>query len=122
MGRPPAHGETLVVDIDGTLMVWTDGHLSCENKEYVKEAKIASKFEVPVDITIVGPKIKAGLDNPNEPIRALAAMVYVSPGRATILKAPTDVTDLLPFNEEEILFEELEDFCKENNLEVPSDV
>jgi hypothetical protein len=120
MGRPALHGETLVVDIDGTLMVWTDGHLSCDNKEYVKEAKLASKFEVPVDLTIIGPTIPAGLDDPNEPIRALAAMIYVSPGRATILQAPITVTDILPFNEEEIVLEELEEFIKEEKMEIPN--
>lgn len=118
MARPTLHGETLVVDIDGTLLVWTDGHLSCDNKEYLKQAKLASKFDVPVDITVEGPTIPAKLDNPNEPIQALAAMIYVSPGRATILQAPREVTDLLPFNNEDILFEELEDFSNEENLEV----
>lgn len=118
MARPTLHGETLVVDIDGTLLVWTDGHLSCDNKEYLKQAKLASKFNVPVDITIAGPTIPANLDDPNSPIQALAAMIYVSPGRATILQASQDVTDILPFNEEDILFEDLEEFTKEENMEV----
>lgn len=120
MGRPALHGETLVVDIDGVLLIWTDGHLSCENKEYLDKAKLASKFNVPVDITIAGPTIPANLYDPNSPIQALAAMVYVSPGRATILQASPEVTNILPFNNEEIIFEELEDFMKEANMEVPN--
>lgn len=99
MGRPKISGETLVVDIDGDLLVWTDGLISGDNKELVDKAKLASKYEVPTDLTVNGPKIAASLDHPDEPVRALAALIAASPGRATILQLPDELIDLLPFED-----------------------
>lgn len=99
MGRPKLSGDTLVVDIDGDLLVWTDGLISGDNKELVKKAKLASDFEVPTDLTINGPTIPASLNHPDEPVRALAALIAASPGRATILQLPDELIDLLPFDD-----------------------
>lgn len=101
MGRPRKSGDTLVVDIDGDLLVWTDGLISGDNKELIDKAKLASRLEIPTPLTIDGPEVPASLDDPNEPIRALAALVAANPGRATILQAPEEIIALLPFPDED---------------------
>jgi len=101
MGRPLISGESIVVDIDGDLLVWTDGLISGENHELVKKAKQASKFELPTNLTVNGPTVDAFLDDPQQPLKALAALIAASPGRATILNIPDSIIDLLPFDDED---------------------
>jgi hypothetical protein len=95
MSRKNITGQTIAVDADGELLVWTDGHIS-GSAELVKKARYAANIELPVDITFLGPTVIAELDNAENPAGALAAMLSVTPGRGRILDAPKEVLDLLP--------------------------
>jgi hypothetical protein len=99
MARPSITGDTIVVQIENDLLVWTDGKLTGTNKEYVKAAKWMSEYAIPVDITPYGPTFESGLDRKDEPEKALAAMMGAVPGRARILEAPDFLIDLLPFED-----------------------
>lgn len=101
MGRPSITGPTIVVDIDGELLIWTDGLLSGTKKAYVDEAKRLSKYNLPVLLTPFGPEIQADLEAVSSPEQAVAAMVGVLNGRARILQAPDSVLALLPFEDED---------------------
>lgn len=101
MGRPSITGPTIVVDIDGELLIWTDGLLSGTKKEYVDEAKRLSKYHLPVNLTAFGPEIEADLEAVSSPEQAAAAMVGVLNGRAKILQAPDSVFALFPFDSED---------------------
>jgi hypothetical protein len=101
MGRPSITGPTIVVDIDGELLIWTDGLLSGTKKAYVDEAKRLSKYNLPVLLTPFGPEIQADLEAVSSPEQAVAAMVGVLNGRAKIIQAPDSVLALLPFEDED---------------------
>lgn len=101
MGRPSITGSTVVVEIDGDLLTWTDGLLSGTNQEYVEKAKELSKYSSLVNVTLFGPEIIADLYTVETPEAALAAMMGAVPGRGRILQAPQEVLNLLPFDDEE---------------------
>lgn len=101
MGRPSITGTTVVVEIDGDLLTWTDGLLSGTNPEYVEKAKELSQFSALVNVTMFGPEIIADLYTVETPEAAMAAMMGVVPGRGRILQAPKEVLNLLPFDDEE---------------------
>jgi hypothetical protein len=101
MGRPSKTGTTIVVEIDGELLTWTDGLLSGTKKEYVDEAKLLSAIQLPVELTVFGPEVHADLTDVEHPEHALAAMFGVNVGRARLLQAPDSVLDILPFENED---------------------
>jgi len=107
MGRPSKTGETIVVAIDGDLLMWTEGLLSGTNRELVKAARWMSDYNIPQDLSPFGPTIDADLNLVNEPEKALAAMLGAKPGRGRIVKAPVEVLKLIPMEAE--LDEEDED-------------
>lgn len=100
MGRPSITGESIVVVIDDVVLAWTDGHLSGTDRESIKKAKFLSKYGLDVDLSPFGPTVPAGLDDVSAPERATAAMVGVNPGRARIVQAPDSVLNLLPFEQD----------------------
>lgn len=112
MGRPKKSGPSIVVDVDGELIVWTDGLLSCDNREYVKDAKRASFLKVPTDLSFHGPTIPADLDDVENVLGVVAAMIAVNPGRAIILSAPDSVLDALPYEADD---ENLKRWIEEQN-------
>lgn len=97
MVRPSITGETIVVQVEDALLVWTDGLLSSTNREYVKIAKWVSENGLNIDLTPDGPSIKANLEDKEHPEQALAALMGVIPGRGRILQAPDSVLALLPY-------------------------
>ncbi len=97
MVRPSITGETIVVQVEDALLVWTDGLISSTNREYVKTAKWVSENGLNIDLTPDGPTIKANLDDKEHPEQALAALMGVIPGRGRILQAPDSVLALLPY-------------------------
>ena len=101
MGRPSITGDSIVVVIDGDLLIWTDGLLSGTNKALIDAAYRLSKYELPVELSPFGPEIPASLDIVTSPERALAAMMGAKPGRARVLEAPKSVLALIPFMDEE---------------------
>lgn len=100
MGRPKITGPTIVVEIEGNLLIWTDGYLTSTNKELLRTAKFLSTFGLPVQLTPLGPEILAGLDFPDAPERAVAAMLGARPGRGRVLEAPEEVLALFPYEKE----------------------
>ena len=100
MGRPSITGPTIVVAIEGDLLIWTDGFLSGTNPEHVAEARRLSLMEMDVMLTPYGPEIPASLESITFPERALAAMMGVLNGKARILEAPQEVLDLLPIEDD----------------------
>jgi hypothetical protein len=98
MGRPRKETKQLVVEIDGNYLVWSDGHLSGNNPEIIKEAQYLSHYEIDIELTPLGPTIKANVTDAEHPEQALAAMMGAGKGRARLLEAPQEVIDLLPFD------------------------
>ena len=100
MGRPKITGPTVVVEVEGNLLIWTDGLLTGTNKELLKTARFLSTFGLPVSLTPFGPVVLASLDFPDAPERAVAAMLGARPGRGTVLEAPDEVLALFPYEKE----------------------
>jgi len=90
--------ETFAVDIDGSLVVCTDSHISGDYA-LVKQIKLNSYLQLPVSVTPDGPIVAADLTG--EPLNVLAALMSVYPERSRILEAPASVIRQLPYEEEE---------------------
>lgn len=99
MSKRPKTDETIVVQVNNDLLVWTEGRISGTNPELIAAAKWVSEHRLNVDLTPYGPTIVAGLDDKERPDEAVAAMMGAVPGRGIILRAPEEVIDLLPFDE-----------------------
>jgi len=99
MAKPSITGPTIVVDADGEILVWTDGHAS-GSRALLNKAKFAAKIAMSVDLSIVGPSIVAELDNASNPAGALAALMASAPERCRILQAPQDILDLIELDKE----------------------
>lgn len=101
MARPSVTEDTIVIEIDGELLTWTEGKLTGTNEDYVEKAKYLSRYNIEVDLTPFGPTIKADLEDKDSPEQAVAAMVGAVPGRGRIIEAPARIFDLLPFEDED---------------------
>lgn len=88
--------ECFAVDVDGELLVCTNGHVS-GLKGLVDEVKRNSWLGMKVNITPDGPSVVADLEG--EGINVLAALMSVYPERSRILEAPDSVLALLPYDE-----------------------
>lgn len=96
MGRKRKYDEVaVVVEIDGELLTWVNGSISGK-KELLDDVKLFASLGKHVDITPMGPIVRAQIDNIENPMGALAALISVSPGRARILEVPQNVLDRLP--------------------------
>jgi hypothetical protein len=104
MGRKSITDTTLVVDIDGELVVWTEGLVSGP-KALIAAGKFATKIELPVSISVHGPVVVANLDDPKNPVGAFAAIMAMKHGRGRILQAPQELMDVLPFEDADELDE-----------------
>lgn len=89
---------SFAVDIDGELLVCTDGHMGGVPAT-VKEVKRNSWAKLPVMLTREGPEVIADLSG--EPVNVLAALMSIYPERTRILEAPDSVIALLPYDVEE---------------------
>lgn len=88
--------ESYVIDIDGRLIVCTDGRVSADGDLV---AQIKMSVDIGLQVRIVEPYgelITASLD-PNDRIGTVAALVSPSPGRARVLKAPQEVWDYFDY-------------------------
>lgn len=83
----------IAVEVDGVLVVSTDGHISTDSPEL--EAAIKENANVGVFVTIVPPsgrKVLASL-SPDDPVGNLAAMISPSSGRWVAIEIPEYVAD-----------------------------
>lgn len=89
MGRKKLSKETVVVDVNGTLLAWTDGYFSGDLKKINRAKEHARRgeegFPVRIPISHHGPWVTPGN---NHAIRAAAAMIAIDPARSRIVKAP----------------------------------
>lgn len=83
---------SIVVDSDGELLVWTDGSLSGSH-ELKKKVKRASDLEKPVNLIYGVEDVVASLDNIEDYLAVTAAMFAASPGRTRLLEAPKSVME-----------------------------
>lgn len=97
MPRPTITGPTIIVQVENSLLMWTDGYLSTDNPEYRKTANKLTDYQTPVNLTPFGPTIIANINQKNHPEQALAALLGIIPGRGRIIQAPESVLKLLPF-------------------------
>jgi hypothetical protein len=87
-------GKTIVVELNGGLMVWTDGVISGD--EYlVAKAKELSDRKFPIWIDCQSKTFTANLDDPNDRVGAVMAMIGLSPGRAHILEIDDETYEAL---------------------------
>lgn len=119
MARPSISGPSIVVSIDGDVLVWTDGHLTGENKEHIKAAKWLSSYGIPVEVNRDGLTIEAQLDNPENQLGALAAMLGVIPDRGRILEAPSSLMDHIRTDDDEPVYSESEPENYESKVTLP---
>lgn len=89
---------SILVDVDGELIAYTDGHLSGSRKT-INTIKLNSKLKLPINISYAGPEINSDLNA--KPENILAAIMSAYPERSRILEAPKEVLSLLPFEDEE---------------------
>ncbi|MGB3988249.1 MAG: hypothetical protein WBK67_00985 [Minisyncoccales bacterium] len=85
-----AEHEKFAIDVDGELIVCTNGLVSGK-RELVRAIKDAATLELPIQVTVpFGAEVPAGLGT-GDPIRTLAALMHAAPGRCRILEAPAEV-------------------------------
>lgn len=101
IGRLRKPAISIAVDVDGELVLYTDGHISASRKT-ISNIKMNSNLKMPINITYAGPEIISDLNA--EPINVLAAIMSVYPERSRILEAPKEVLDVLPFKDDEELY------------------
>lgn len=101
MSRPAKPVTQIIVKIDRDYLVWTDGFLSGSNKELIDKAKKLSDLEIAIDLTPYGPTIPANLNIITNPEQAVAAMLGAGAGRGFLIKAPREVLDLLPLEDDD---------------------
>lgn len=92
MVMPSKTGETIVVQINRKLLVWTDGQLTGD-KELVQQARLLSRLRVLMHFPFT--EVRCNLDDPNNPAGAIAAMWGVMPGRAHIMEGYPDIVQEL---------------------------
>lgn len=86
--------QSIVVDVDGVLMVATNGQLG-GNQKYANIAKRNSNIMKEVRLVEpYGDLVTADLD-PENPLGITAAMMSIKPGRSRVLDAPRSVLDWL---------------------------
>jgi hypothetical protein len=94
MGKPKKTGKTIVVELDGGLMAWTDGVIS-GNKYLVAKAKELSDERFPIWVRSKLRTFTANLDDPNDRVGAVAAMIGLSVERANILEIDDETFDVI---------------------------
>ena len=93
------HTENIVVDSDGELIVFIEGHLSATNaqRKTIKE-NVLLGYGVRL-IDPFGEEIAPSLD-PKTPLNVVAALFSLAPGRSRLLEAPQSVRDYFELNME----------------------
>lgn len=94
MGRPLLSKPTIVVSIDGRLLAWTDGHLGGD-RELVSLARTLSEDRSLVHIPLTLYPYVACINDKNNRVGAVAAMMGVNPGRAQIIQLDDDTRDMI---------------------------
>lgn len=93
--------ESYAVDVDGRLVVCTDGHISAD-ADLAALIKYNVRLATPVRIVQPhGAQFKASLD-PNDRLGTVAALMSPAPGRARILTAPDSVIAYLDSQDVEV--------------------
>lgn len=94
MGRKPIGNPTIVVGIDDKVLAWTDGHTGGD-REFVKQAQLLSEYGSLVQIPATGYSYIADLDNTDNRVGAIAALMGVNPGRARLLTVDEETLQML---------------------------
>lgn len=83
--------EEYVVVIDDKMLTAVDGHLSGD-KDLLRLAQQNALLRRPIQIAPpYGEPVEAQLDDPNNRLGIIAAMMSPSPGRAKVVRAPYEV-------------------------------
>lgn len=82
---------SIVVDADGEVLVWTDGSLSGPH-ELKKRVKRASDLEKSVNLIYGVEDVTASLTDKKDYLAVTAALFAAAPGRTRLLEAPESVT------------------------------
>lgn len=83
---------TVVVDADGDLIAWVNGSLSGK-KELLDRVKFYADLSFPVEMTPSHAVVEAQIDDPDNTVGALAALLMSKPGRVRILEVPESVIE-----------------------------
>jgi hypothetical protein len=87
-------GKTIVISIGNRLIAWTDGVISGD-KELVEAAKELSLLQFSVWLYERDGPLTANLDDPEDRVGAVAAMMGISVGQAMILEIDDETYEAL---------------------------
>jgi hypothetical protein len=94
MGKSKKVKSRIVVELNGGLMIWENGVISGD-EFLVAKAKELSNERFPVWIDCQSKSYTANLDDPNDRVGAVAAMIGLSVGRANILEIDDETFDVI---------------------------
>ena len=97
MVMPSKTNPTIVVDVDGKLIAWTDGQFGGD-KELIKQAEYVGMLQRSVHPWFLIEPIRADLSDEANRVGALAAMLGISPGRAIIREIDDSTMSKLSVN------------------------
>lgn len=97
VARTRSNKNTLVADVDGSLLFWINGEFSGDDESLVTNARLAALTHVTTLLTANGPELMA---DDTEPRGAVAALLAARPGRVRIIEAPSAIWDLYPEDED----------------------
>lgn len=83
---------TVVVDADGDIVAWVNGSLSGK-KELVDRVKFYADLSFQVEMVPSHAMVEAQVDDPDNSVGALAALMMSKPGRVRVLEVPDSVVD-----------------------------
>lgn len=76
---------SIIVEYNNKLLVWTDGILSGD-PEYIKMAETSAKYHELVFFDYSAEGLTASLDNPDDRLGAVVAMLSINPGLAEAIQ------------------------------------
>jgi len=94
MVMPSKTNPSIVVEYNGRFLVWTDGALSGD-PEYVKMAKQSAKYHELVYFDYSAEVLTASLDDPNDRLGAVVAMLSINPGLASAVELDDETSKKL---------------------------
>jgi hypothetical protein len=96
VARTRSNKNTLVAEVDGSLLFWINGEFSGDDEALVSNARLAAMTHLTTLLTANGPALVA---DDTEPRGAVAALMAARPGRVRIVEAPAAIWDLYPEDE-----------------------
>lgn len=86
--------QSIVVDADGTLLMWVNGYLSGD-QTLIREIKTWCRLGQRVPLVEGGVPVKCVWDDPMDTVGACAALLSARRGRTRLLQAPAMVIDFI---------------------------